>query len=76
MTSATKSLSKNDQIAIRAGGMTLEQLTDKCKDISDGKADVMDLLGRGEVEILNHPFDPKKQGEVDYNWAGEKSFSL
>jgi len=76
MTSATKSLSKNDQIAIRAGGMTLEQLTDKCKDISDGKADVMDLLGRGEVEILNHPFDPKKQGEVDYNWAGEKTFSL
>lgn len=36
----------------------------------------MDLLGRGEVELMNHPFDPRKQGEVDYNWAGEKDFSL
>jgi len=71
MSSATKTLSKHDQIAIRAGGMTLEQLTDKCKDISDGKADVMDLLGRGEVEIANHPFTNKPAGETDYNWAGE-----
>ena len=71
MSSATKTLSKHDQIAIRAGGMTLEQLTEKCKDISDGKADVMDLLGRGEVEIANHPFENKPAGETDYNWAGE-----
>lgn len=76
MSSATKTLSKTDEIAIRAGGMTLEQLTDKCKDISDGKADVMDLLGRGEVEIMNHPFDPRRTGEVDYNWAGEKTFNI
>lgn len=76
MTTATKTLSKNDEIAIRAGGMTLEQLTEKCQDISKGKADVMDLLGRGEVELMNHPFDPRKQGEVDYNWAGERDFSL
>merc|ERR1711881_246245 len=67
MSSATKTLSKSDEIAIRAGGMTLEQLTDKCKDISDGKADVMDLLGRGEVEILNHPFANKDRGEVEHN---------
>lgn len=76
MTTATKTLSKTDEIAIRAGGMTLEQLTEKCQDISKGKADVMDLLGRGEVELMNHPFDPRKQGEVDYNWAGEKEFTL
>ena len=71
MSSATKTLSKHDQIAIRAGGMTLEQLTDKCKDISDGKADVMDLLGRGEVEIMNHPFANKAAEETNYNWAGD-----
>lgn len=71
MSSATKTLSKSDQIAIRAGGMTLEQLTDKCKDISEGKADVMDLLGRGEVEIMNHPFANKAAEETTYNWAGD-----
>jgi len=76
MTGATKTLSKNDEIAIRAGGLTLEQLTEKCNDIAKGKIDVMDLLGRGEVELMNHPFDPRKQGEVDYNWAGEKDFTL
>ena len=43
MTTATKTLSRADEIAIRAGGMALEQLTEKVQGISDGRADVMDL---------------------------------
>lgn len=47
-------LNKNESIAMRAGGLTIEQLTAKCQRVQDGKDEPMteDIPD----DMLNHPF--------------------
>ena len=47
-------LNKNEGIAIRAGGLTIEQLTAKCVRVAEGKDDPIseDI----PEDMLNHPF--------------------
>jgi len=48
-------LNKNESIAMRAGGLTIEQLTAKCARVADGKEDPIseDIPD----DMLNHPFE-------------------
>jgi len=47
-------LNKNESIAIRAGGLTIEQLTAKCVRVAEGKEDpVMEQI---PDDMVNHPF--------------------
>jgi hypothetical protein len=47
-------LNKNESIAIRAGGLTIEQLTEKCIRVADGKEDP--IADHIPDDMLNHPF--------------------
>merc|ERR1739838_631204 len=48
-------LNKNESIAMRAGGLTIEQLTEKAKRIQDGIADP--VSEDVPDDMLNHPFE-------------------
>lgn len=47
-------LNKNESIAIRAGGLTIEQLTAKCHRVAEGKEDP--VTEQIPDDMLNHPF--------------------
>mgnify|MGYP000186787415 CR=1 FL=1 len=47
-------LNKNESIAIRAGGLTIEQLTEKCQRVAEGKEDP--ISENIPDDMLNHPF--------------------
>lgn len=47
-------LNKNESIAIRAGGLTIEQLTEKCQRVAEGKEDP--ITENIPDDMLNHPF--------------------
>ena len=48
-------LNKNESIAMRHGGLTIEKLTEKCQRVADGKEDPVteDIPD----DMLNHPFE-------------------
>jgi len=48
-------LNKNESIAMRAGGLTIEQLTEKAKRIQDGISDP--VTEDVPDDMLNHPFE-------------------
>ena len=56
---------------LRSGGVTLEQLTDVCKDISDGKREVLASMVTAAVEAkpskINHPFQVREAPSISIN---------
>ena len=48
-------MNKNESIAMRAGGLTIEQLTEKCARVAEGKEDP--ITEDIPDDMLNHPFE-------------------
>jgi len=52
---------------LRSGGVTLEQLTDVCKDISDGKREVVTNIAsaaEAKPSKVNHPFQVREAPSI------------
>ena len=67
-------LTKNESVAMRAGGLTIEKLTEKCMRVAAGKEDP--ITEDIPDDMLNHPFEmvEKAPEQLTFRPEFEKRF--